>query len=166
MHVVYSSLVHPLHYSLFYPIPSFKWLWQVLIIHIDKCIKSTWTIFTLLYSLHLSSPSYYFPPLIMSYCPFLSFILLFVLFYFLLAYIHCVREIHCANFQKSYITHWLVGPHHPPSTLNAPLKAIAKGFIILFHVFIWSPPIILPHLYLLYLPSPSHKYPPTLYNIY
>jgi hypothetical protein len=50
-------------------------------------------------------------------------------------------------------------PHHlPPSkTLPNPLKAIIRGFIIVFHICIWSPLTIFPHLHLLC--SPSRKYP-------
>jgi hypothetical protein len=47
---------------------------------------------------------------------------------------------------------WLNCPHHlPPPCNSLPdlLKAIARGFIVLFHVCIWSPSTIVPHFHLL-----------------
>jgi hypothetical protein len=44
----------------------------------------------------------------------------------------------------------------PLSRLCNPLKAIARGFFVLFHVSIWSPSTIFPHLHLLHsTPSPT-----------
>jgi hypothetical protein len=60
-------------------------------------------------------------------------------FSFLLGYIHCT------------------GGFIPPTNLlPTPLKAIARGFFVLFHIDIWSPSTIFPHLHLLLSPSPSH----------
>jgi hypothetical protein len=57
----------------------------------------------------------------------------------------------------------------PPSSLPldplpAPLKAIARGFFVLFRISIWSPSTKFPHLNALH--SPSHKYPLILYLFY
>jgi hypothetical protein len=41
----------------------------------------------------------------------------------------------------------------PLNPLPAPLKAIARGFVVLFHTDIWSPSTIFPHLNLFHLPS-------------
>jgi hypothetical protein len=45
----------------------------------------------------------------------------------------------------------------PLSSLPTPLKALARGFLVLFHIGIWSPSTIYCHLNL-HSPSPSHKY--------
>jgi hypothetical protein len=46
-----------------------------------------------------------------------------------------------------------------PQPLPKPLKAIARGFLVLFHIGTWSPSTIYPQLSLLSSPSPSHYYP-------
>jgi hypothetical protein len=43
-------------------------------------------------------------------------------------------------------------------------KAIARGFLVLFHIGIWSPSTIYPHLNLLHSPFPSHLYAPILWS--
>jgi hypothetical protein len=50
-------------------------------------------------------------------------------------------------------------PPIPPNPL-CPLKAIARGFIVLFHVCIQSPSTIFPHLHLLHSPSSLPQAPP------
>jgi hypothetical protein len=53
----------------------------------------------------------------------------------------------------------------PLNHLPTPLKAIARDFFVLFHIGIWSPPTIYPHLNLF--PSPStHLYLPTHYTYF
>jgi hypothetical protein len=50
-------------------------------------------------------------------------------------------------------------PHVSPNCLPAPLKAVARGFIVLVHICIRSPSTIFPHLHLLYSPptsTPTH----------
>jgi hypothetical protein len=72
-------------------------------------------------------------------------------FSFSLAYIHCTGGIHCANSKQTYIVRWLDCPHYlPPDPLPVPLKTVARGFIILFPMCIWSPSTIFPHLHLLH----------------
>jgi hypothetical protein len=53
-------------------------------------------------------------------------------------------------------------PHHlfPVNSLPAPLKAIARGFLVLFHIGIGSPSTIYHHLNLLPSPSPHPQVPP------
>jgi hypothetical protein len=46
-------------------------------------------------------------------------------------------------------------PSSPQTPFPAPLKAIARGFAVLFRICIWSP--------FLHSLSPTHTYPPTLY---
>jgi hypothetical protein len=60
-------LVHPLHDSPSSPTPFLKWLQQVSTFYIHPCIKSISTIFALLYSFHLPSPSHCYPPFNMTY---------------------------------------------------------------------------------------------------
>jgi hypothetical protein len=50
----------------------------------------------------------------------------------------------------SYITPIISPPQHPP----CPIKAIVRGFFGLFHIAIWSPSTIYPHLNLFHSPSP------------
>jgi hypothetical protein len=47
-----------------------------------------------------------------------------------------------------------------PPTPPIPLKAIARGFFVLFHIGLWSPPIIYPHLNLLHSHFPIPQVPP------
>jgi hypothetical protein len=54
----------------------------------------------------------------------------------------------------------------PLNPLPAPLKAITRSFFVLFHISIWSPSIIFPHLNLLHWPSFLPQEPPTLYLFY
>jgi hypothetical protein len=49
----------------------------------------------------------------------------------------------------------------PPLPFPTPLKAIARGFLVLFHIGIWSPPTIYHHLNLLSSPSLLSIYPPS-----
>jgi hypothetical protein len=62
----------------------------------------------------------------------------------------------------SYITPWSL----PLNLLPASLRAIARGFFIVFHIGTSCPSIIYCHLNLLNLPSHPHLYPPTLYLFY
>jgi hypothetical protein len=55
-------------------------------------------------------------------------------------------------------------PSSPCKPLSTPLKAIARGFIDLFHICLWSPSTIFPHFHVFH--SLSHKYPPTHYTYF
>jgi hypothetical protein len=66
------------------------------------------------------------------------------------------RGVHCANSQYPYNVRWLDCPQH---LFPTPLKAIARGFIILLYICICSLSTIFPHLHLLHSSSPSHKCP-------
>jgi hypothetical protein len=50
-------------------------------------------------------------------------------------------------------------PSLPLEPLPVSLKTIARGFFVLFHVSIWSPSTIYPHLNFLHSPFHPHKYP-------
>jgi hypothetical protein len=66
--------------------------------------------------------------------------------------------IHSDNSDKTFIVHYLHCPHCLPlNSLPAPLKAIARSFLVLINIGIWTPSTIYCHLNLL--PSPS-PYPP------
>jgi hypothetical protein len=58
-------------------------------------------------------------------------------------------------FDIGYIT-CIVFPSNP---LPSPLKAIARGYIVLFCVSLWSASTVFPHLNILDSPSPSYQYP-------
>jgi hypothetical protein len=51
-------------------------------------------------------------------------------------------------------------PSLPFDPLPATLKAIARGLFILFHISIWNPSTIHPHLNLFHSPSPPTRTPP------
>jgi hypothetical protein len=83
-------------------------------------------------------------------------------FPFLLGYIYCTQGIHCDNSEQPFIIYWLDQTHHlPPKPLYSPLKAITRSFIVLFHVSIWSPSTIFPHLHLFHSPSSLPQTPLT-----
>jgi hypothetical protein len=53
-----------------------------------------------------------------------------------------------------------------PQPLSTPLKAIARGFFVLFHIGIWSPSTIHPHLNLFHSPSSFLLVPTLTYCTY
>jgi hypothetical protein len=76
------------------PLPQLhflKWLRQFSMFHICTCIESTSIIFTLLYPLHISSPSHYSPSLNMICFTFLSFVVLVSIHYSVVFYL----QIYC-----------------------------------------------------------------------
>jgi hypothetical protein len=81
------------------------------------------------------------------------------LFSILLGYIHCIGGIHCGNSKWPYIVHCLnCHLHYLP--LSTPNKAIARDFIIVFHICIWNPSTICTHFHLLHWPSSSYNFDP------
>jgi hypothetical protein len=75
----------------------------------------------------------------------------------LLGYIHCTGGYSLWQFQIGlHCTLVRLSPAslHPPQLPPTPLKAIVRGFIVLFRICIWSPSAIFPHLHLLHSPSP------------
>jgi hypothetical protein len=57
----------------------------------------------------------------------------------------------------------IILPLNPLPTL---LTAIARGFLILFHIGIWSPSTLYCHLNLLPSPSPFPLLPPPIHTLY
>jgi hypothetical protein len=74
--------------------------------------------------------------------------------YFLLEYIHFIWRSHCDNSKQAYIVHFILYIS-PPQPLPAPLQAIARGFIVLCHIGIWSLSTIFSHLHLFCSPPPK-----------
>jgi hypothetical protein len=84
---------------------------------------------------------------------------------FLLGYIHYTAGIQSDNSDLTYIVISYiaptVSPPQPPQPLPAPLKVIARDFLVLFHICVWSPSTIMYcHLNLLPSSSPLPLVPP------
>jgi hypothetical protein len=54
----------------------------------------------------------------------------------------------------------LLPPSIPSQLLPTPFKAIARGFVILFHIRLWSQSTIFPHFHLLHSPNSLLQVPP------